>query len=136
MYAKIKPTGNIHEVLRYNEAKLKKGKAECLVSENFVKDLWQLTERDKLDRLLQRTSLNEFTDKNIFHISVNFSPEEKISDEKMRMLAKRYMEGIGFERQPYLVYRHYDSGHPHFHIVTTNILASGKRIKTNKSELR
>lgn len=39
------------------------------------------------------------------------------------------MQRIGFGNQPYLVYQHHDAGHPHIHIVTTNIQRNGKRIK-------
>jgi hypothetical protein len=38
------------------------------------------------------------------------------------------MEKLGFGRQHYLVYQHYDAGHPHCHIVTNNIHRDGKRI--------
>ncbi|MBL0135092.1 MAG: relaxase/mobilization nuclease domain-containing protein [Chitinophagaceae bacterium] len=38
------------------------------------------------------------------------------------------MDKIGFGNQPYLVYIHYDAGHPHIHIVATNIKKDGKRI--------
>ena len=38
------------------------------------------------------------------------------------------MTAIGFENQPYLLYRHYDAAHPHIHIVTTNIQSDGQRI--------
>jgi hypothetical protein len=41
------------------------------------------------------------------------------------------MTRIGFEYQPYLVYKHNDAGHPHIHVVTTNIQADGKRINLN-----
>jgi hypothetical protein len=43
-------------------------------------------------------------------------------------IADTYMEKLGFGRQPYLVYQHYDAGHPHCHIVTNNIQRDGKRI--------
>jgi hypothetical protein len=39
------------------------------------------------------------------------------------------MQKIGFGDQPYLVYQHHDAGHPHIHIVTTNIRKDGTRIK-------
>jgi hypothetical protein len=48
----------------------------------------------------------------------------------MTDIADEYMHHIGFGEQPYLVYQHHDSGHPHIHIVTTNIKADGKRIDT------
>jgi hypothetical protein len=38
------------------------------------------------------------------------------------------MQKIGFGEQPYLVYQHLDAGHPHIHIVSTNIQSNGKRI--------
>lgn len=38
------------------------------------------------------------------------------------------MERIGFGDQPFLVYRHEDSGHPHIHLVSTNIRKDGSRI--------
>jgi hypothetical protein len=41
------------------------------------------------------------------------------------------MEKIGFGKQPYLVYEHFDAGHPHVHIVTTNIREDGSRINTH-----
>jgi hypothetical protein len=48
----------------------------------------------------------------------------------MRVLATKYMQRLGFEQQPFLVYRHYDTAHPHLHVVTTNIRADGSRIGT------
>jgi len=41
-------------------------------------------------------------------VSLNFSPSEKISLETLKEIAKTYMEIIGFDQQPYLVYRHDD----------------------------
>ncbi|HTM93005.1 MAG TPA: relaxase/mobilization nuclease domain-containing protein, partial [Flavisolibacter sp.] len=41
-----------------------------------------------------------------------------------------YMNKIGFGEQPFLVYQHFDAGHPHLHIVTTTIREDGRRIDT------
>ena len=131
MYAKIKTTGNISGALRYNENKLKQGKAECLMAENFLQDLGQMSRKDKLDRFRERISLNEMPECNIVRISLTFDPTEKIPNEQMRVLTRRYMQSMGFEKQPFLVYRHYDTAHPHLHVVATNINADGKRIKTD-----
>ena len=38
------------------------------------------------------------------------------------------MEKIGFGKQPYLIYVHYDAGHHHVHILSTSIQPDGKRI--------
>ena len=41
------------------------------------------------------------------------------------------MQKIGFEEQPFLVYKHEDAGHPHIHIVSTTIRQDGSRINTH-----
>jgi len=46
----------------------------------------------------------------------------------LKSIVDTYMQKIGFEDQPYLVYQHNDAGHPHIHIVTTNIKSNGNRI--------
>jgi hypothetical protein len=43
---------------------------------------------------------------NTVRISLTFDPAEKIPDEQMRVQAKQYMQSMGFEKQPFLVYRH------------------------------
>jgi hypothetical protein len=63
------------------------------------------------------------------HITLNFDPSDKLSNGQMKQIATLYMKGIGFERQPYLVYRHHDAGHPHCHIVTTHIRRDGSPIE-------
>ncbi|HWZ21432.1 MAG TPA: relaxase/mobilization nuclease domain-containing protein, partial [Cytophagaceae bacterium] len=62
--------------------------------------------------------------------SLNFHPSEKLNQETLFAISNEYMAMIGFGEQPYLVYEHLDAGHPHIHIVTTNIEATGKRIDT------
>ncbi len=83
---------------------------------------------EKLERFQSLIALNERTETNTLHVSLNFDPSENIDNEKMVAIADAYMEKIGFANQPYLVYRHYDSGHPHIHIVSTNIERDGSRI--------
>ena len=59
---------------------------------------------------------------------MNFGLNEKIDQERLLEIASVYMAKIEFAGQPYLVYQHLDAGHPHIHIVTTNIKNDGKRI--------
>lgn len=81
-----------------------------------------------LKLLLQMTAMRSDVKVNAVHISLNFSPDEVIPDDKMKAITGEYMDRIGLGDQPYLVFRHHDSGHPHCHIVTTNICLDGSRI--------
>ncbi|HEX9513157.1 MAG TPA: relaxase/mobilization nuclease domain-containing protein [Puia sp.] len=128
MRPKIMPCKSIAQTLQYNEQKLTLGTAECILAGNFLKDLSRLTPEDKLRCFERRMELNERVITNQ-HITLNFDPLDKLSNEQMQKIAKRYLKEIGFERQPYLVYRHHDAGHPHCHIVTTHVRADGKPIE-------
>src|ERR1700678_4359906 len=129
MVAVIKPGRSLRNALHYNENKLKLEKAVLIHSANYGKDTDLLGFTDKIRRLEKLAALNQATKVNSVHISLNFDPSEKIPVEKLREIADAYMQKIGFGDQPYLVYQHHDSGHPHVHIVTTNIRKDGTRIK-------
>jgi hypothetical protein len=128
MVARINTGKSISKALNYNEQKVLAGKAAILMAVGFIKDANQLSFYDKINQFERHTSLNDATKTNTLHVSLNFDPTDKITDEKLVEIATAYMDGIGFGSQPFLVYRHDDSGHPHIHIVSTNIEKDGKRI--------
>lgn len=129
MVTRITASKSLRNILAYNENKLEKKDAELIHAVGFAKDADALTFQDKLRTFQKYTSLNERTKVNSVHISLNFSPEERLSREKLIQLADTYMGKIGFGNQPFLVYQHHDADHPHIHIVTTNIRSSGQRIE-------
>ena len=122
---------SIARTVQYNENKIKQGEAKCLVAANFLKEASHLSIDDKLRRFEKRMELNDRVSTNL-HITLNLDPLDKLSDEQMARLAKEYMKELGFERQPYLVYRHTDAGHPHCHIVTTHVQKNGDPIDLYK----
>ena len=119
----------MHNIFNYNENKVKEGIAECIGEGNYPLEAAKLTGAMKLNRLLKQNALNENVKRNSVHISLNFDPSESaLSNEKMLEIAEQYMQKIGFGNQPYLVYRHYDAGHPHMHLVSIKIREDGSRI--------
>jgi hypothetical protein len=131
MVARIKRTQSLSRSLNYNEKKVQQGMAECIQAVNYPKDLEHLNFYDKLHRLEHQAELNERVKANSVHISLNFHESDQLNREKLCDIAETYMKGIGFEKQPYLVYQHRDAGHPHIHIVTTNIQKDGSKIDMN-----
>lgn len=117
--------------LRYNENKVKNGKAVCIHSNGFLRDTSELTFAQKVSGFERLNCRNERAKTKTLHISLNFDPSEKLSTSKMQEIAEAYIKGIGFEGQPFLVYRHTDAGHPHIHIVTSTIREDGSRINTH-----
>src|ERR1700743_1185485 len=117
MVAKIKSGKSLIGAINYNERKVSRGMAELIAAVRYPKDMEQLNFRDKLLRLADLAARNERTKTNTVHISLNFPNGENLPDEQLTAITQDYMRGIGFESQPYLVYRHEDAGHPHIHIV-------------------
>ncbi len=126
----INPSPSLNDVFHYNENKVREKAAEFIHAANYPKDTEKLGITDKLNMLKNLAALNQTTELNAIHISLNFHPSEKFDNEKLTAIADSYMEKIGFGKQPYLVYEHTDAGHPHIHIVTTSIRADGTAINT------
>ncbi|PUZ28612.1 relaxase/mobilization nuclease [Chitinophaga parva] len=128
MVAKVKPGKTIRGILNYNENKVKAGKASCIGAEGFGCRPDELDFKSKLFRFTDLQDRNRIAQTNAVHISLAFHPSEKLSDQQMVDIARSYMQRIGFGDQPYLIYRHNDTHHPHLHVATTNIKSDGDRI--------
>jgi Relaxase/Mobilisation nuclease domain len=136
MFARMLSVTSARKALAYNKKKVKEEKAEWLLAENFIKDRDRLSADDILYRFWQLTSLNERAEKNMFHIPIGFGIGEKISNEKMSILAKRFMKGMRLDEHPYVVYRHNDTPHTHIHIITTRIGPDGERLPMSPGDMR
>lgn len=142
MVAVIKASGSLRRALHYNENKLKeknklfdegkskeKYRATLIHTQGFAKDLDKLGFTDKLRHFEKQIELNPKIKTNTLHISLNFDPSERFDKDRLCQIADTYMQKIGFGDQPYLVYQHNDAGHPHIHLVTTNVKNDGSYIK-------
>lgn len=128
MVARIRTGKSIKGAINYNEKKVKEGKAELIAAKSYTKEAAKLNFHEKLNRLQHLADLNTRAETNCLHVSLNFDITENLTQEKLQLIAQAYMEGIGFGKQPYLVYHHTDAAHQHIHIVSTNIQRDGKRI--------
>lgn len=131
MVAKITTPKSIEAALNYNEKKVQKGNAICLHAVNYLNEAKNMNFYQKLNGFERLNSLNERASTKTLHVSLNFDPSEKLTENKLSQIASDYMERIGFGNQPYLVYKHEDAGHPHIHIVSTTIKKDGSRINTH-----
>ncbi|EHQ25577.1 relaxase/mobilization nuclease domain-containing protein [Mucilaginibacter paludis] len=130
MVAVIKTGHSLLRLLNYNENKVKEGAALCIGAGNYPIDYQNLSFEQKLARLQNQAALNENVTRNSVHISLNFDPSENLSEDRLREIADAYMKGIGFDDLPYLMYQHFDAGHPHIHLVSVKVRADGKRVDT------
>ena len=64
------------------------------------------------------------------HIAISFdkADEPRLTDDLMVKLAQEYMKSMKIADTQYLIVRHLDTAHPHFHIVYNRINMSGKAV--------
>ena len=129
MHAIIKIEKSVHGVLYYHERKLKQGVAECLYAGNMIKDARDLTLKDKQFYLQRLESLNDRVERRTVSVMLSCHRDDSPDNDQMRRLGQEYMKELGWEQQPYLVYRHRDAAHHHLHIVATRIRADGSLIR-------
>lgn len=76
--------------------------------------------------------------KPVAHISLDFSAQDKnrLTDKFMVSVAHEYLAKMGYENTQYIVVRHFDTEHPHLHLIINRIDNNGKRISDKKEKLR
>ncbi|MDR0606515.1 MAG: relaxase/mobilization nuclease domain-containing protein [Bacteroidales bacterium] len=133
MIAKISTSDSPRGALNYNCEKVAEGHAKILCSNK----LWQkedMTATHQLARVFEkRAGINQHTKNAFVHISLNPSPDDKLTEEQLAEIADEYMQKMGYGEQPYIVFKHEDIDRHHLHIVTTNIDAQGKKINDSNN---
>ena len=72
------------------------------------------------------------------HICISFHPDdtERMTNDLMVELCEAYMKGMGIQDTQFLLVRHYDTKHPHMHLVFNRIDDNGKLISDRKWYLK
>lgn len=72
------------------------------------------------------------------HICISFHPDDtsRLTNELMVEICKSYMAGMGIKDTQYLIVRHYDTEHPHMHLVYNRIDDNGKLISDKMSYIK
>jgi len=63
--------------------------------------------------------------KAVLHVSLSAAPGEKLTDDQWREIGKRYMDGMGLEKNQFVITRHNDTEHEHIHILANRIRFDG-----------
>ncbi|GJD22618.1 hypothetical protein RIVM261_075740 [Rivularia sp. IAM M-261] len=71
--------------------------------------------------------LNPNVSRAVYHVSLSLAPGEYLPDDTWNEIAERYLTGMNFNNNQYVVYRHSDKDNDHIHIVASRIkLNDGK----------
>lgn len=129
MVAKISIGSSLYGALAYNSEKINKEEGRLLGANKII-----LPADGQIDIGRIAENFREFmpmmgrTKKPVLHISLNPHPDDKLTDQDFEILAREYLDKLGFGEQPFIIYKHEDIDRHHIHIVTVNVNEQGKRL--------
>lgn len=131
MVANIRTGATVGGAIRYNEEKVNCGQAEVLFWHRML-DPFDTAGRMSHERCMASfepfLQANRRTTNTVFHVSLNPSPEDRLTDEQLGEIAREYMERMGYGEQPYIVFKHRDIAREHLHIVSLRIDREGRKL--------
>ena len=129
MVAKISIGSSLYGALSYNGMKMNRDEGRVLGANKII-----LPADGDIDIARMVENFNLFmpkmgrTKKPVLHISLNPHPDDKLTEQQYEILAREYLDKLGFGEQPYIIYKHMDIDRHHIHIVTVNVNEQGKRL--------
>ena len=131
MVANIRSGSSPGGALYYNKEKVDKDEAEVLLWQKMLEPFNKHGRMD-IDACMESfrpyLEANRRTTNTVFHVSLNPSPEDRLTDERLRDIAREYMERMGYGEQPYIVFKHKDISREHLHIVSLRVDEQGRKL--------
>jgi len=125
MIANITTGSFTNGMVMYNHNKTKNEKDAIILG---VENIPSEEVNDIIKSIDSRNKLNTGVSKPNIHISLNFHKNDILNNDEIYKIALDYLSELGYENQPYAIYRHFDKEHPHIHIVSSQIDGNGKKI--------
>lgn len=131
MVVKINPPATqCASAFLYNQLKVEGGVATILYVAN-------VDDPDNPVETLERYERGSLRcEKTSFHMSINPSDTDGMSEEQVVEFAKELMAGLGYGNQPYIIYKHMDTGRVHYHVVSVRVDKEGKKINDSNEKRR
>jgi hypothetical protein len=112
----------------YNMEKVEKGKGEVILSQG-VRDY----ERGAMIAdFVRQAQMNPDLSRSVWHTAISFDPQDEArlqaQPQLMQEVASEYLKGMGLDQSQYVVIRHRDTPHTHFHIVANRVANDGQTV--------
>ena len=136
MIAKISPLSkDLMKTLTYNFRKVDRDQADILLSGQLSAD-GRLTAERVFREMTAYIPSGARTKNIVFHASINPRPDEPLSDDRLRTIAREYLCRLGYGDQPFIVFKHRDIAREHIHLVSTRVRHDGSKIRDTMEHVR
>lgn len=121
---KILKSSKSFAAVGYNDERCKKGEAVLVKSVNFSLSSSFIS---AVDYLKIWGDNNKRIKNRQFHAIISLEKDE-ISKDELIDLGERWLREMGYGDNPYLIYYHTNTEHPHIHLVTSRVDKNGMKI--------
>lgn len=128
---------SVSGTLKYNQDKANKEEASIIGAFNM--DEGSETFRDYQRTFERYERMNIRTNSFSFQMSIDpdpSRPEETYTDEQILDYAMKIMKGLGYGKQPILIYEHHDIKRKHYHVISVRTNKQGRKIRDSFEEKR
>jgi hypothetical protein len=120
----------------YNMQKVEMGKGEVILSQG-VRDYEQGA---MVADFVRQASMNPDLSRSVWHTAVSFDSQDearlRADPQLMQKVASDYLKGMGLDQSQYVVIRHQDTAHAHFHIVANRVANDGQTVSDSHNYSR
>lgn len=110
-----------HGIINYHDNKVQEGRGE------IIQTSFRYTKKNEVINYFKEiAALNKNVQNKGHDIPFSFNHQDKITDDKFKEIANDYLKEMGFDRYPFIIYKHNDKEHQHYHVVVSNIDDEGK----------
>lgn len=137
MIVKILSSSASFAAVRYNTDKVDRGLGELMLASNFdaLDHLSGIRPQDYINYFKLLAAGNSRVSKPQFHAVVS-ADGKSVSASELSVLAERWLEKMGYGKNPYLIVFHGDTDHHHVHLVSCRIDREGKKIPSGFERIR
>ena len=137
MIVKILKKSATFKAVSYNTGKVDKNRGELLLVKNFgvLQGMENLRPQDYINYLEAVSSRSTRIRYPQFHVAIS-TKGRLHSKEELADIAQKWMQGMGYGEQPYLLIFHKDTANNHVHLVSTRVGKDGKKISDRYEKLR
>jgi hypothetical protein len=137
MIIKILSSAKNFAGIHYSERKNDMGKSKLLKAVNFggLGHQNDLTKSDYINYMKAVCALNPRVKNKQFHAVISVKGSEYTPDQ-LADIGVKYLECMGYGKNPYLIYHHSDTENTHIHLVSSRVDKSGKKIDDTFEKIR
>jgi hypothetical protein len=138
MIIKILSSARNFEGIDYSERKNEQGKSQLLKAGNFEalgNNGQDLAKSDYINYMKLVSQANPRVVNKQFHAVISAKGKSH-TIEKLAEIAEQYLRGMGYGKNPYLIYAHTDTENNHVHMVSTRVDKEGQKVNARFEKIR